>query len=129
MAWGRAAALGLAAGLAAAVLIALRAGPPVAVGVALITRYGVGARPLIVAAAGLLGIAVPTAYLLFEPTDKGGYSFSFATDLVGAHWLATGALVLLTLALWRIVSARRPARPARATPDPAPAARDPEPAA
>ncbi|HEX5620177.1 MAG TPA: alpha-(1-_3)-arabinofuranosyltransferase family protein [Solirubrobacteraceae bacterium] len=127
--WGRAAAVGLAVGVAAAFLIALRAGPPVALGVALITRYGVGARPLIVAAAALLGIVVPAAYLLFEPTDKGGYAFSFATDLVGAHWVATAALVLLALALWRIVSARRPARSARATRGPAAAARDPEPAA
>jgi hypothetical protein len=127
--WRRAAILGLAAGVAAAGLIALRAGPPVAIAVALVARYGIGARPLIVAAAALLGVAVPAAYLLFQPPDKGGYSFSYASDLVGAHWLAIAALVLLTLALWRIVSSPRPARPARATPDRAPAARDPGPAA
>ena len=130
--WGRAAALGLAAGVAGAVLIALRAGPPVAVLVAVVARYGIGARPLILGAAGLLGIAVPAAYLLFLPPDHGGYAPRYASDLVGAHWLAMSALVLLALALWRTLSGRRepaPARPARATPGRAEAAPDPEPAA
>jgi hypothetical protein len=105
--WPRAAAIGLAAGAAGAFLIALRAGPVVALAVTLVARYGVGARPLILAAAAILGIAVPATYLLFTPDDLGGYSFSYAGDLVGAHWLAVAALVLLVLALWRTVSAAR----------------------
>jgi hypothetical protein len=57
-------------------------------------------------------VAVPAAYLLFEPEDRGGYAPRYASDLIGAHWLATAALVLLALALWRIVSGRRaPGRP------------------
>jgi hypothetical protein len=132
--WGRAVALGLAAGVAGAALIALRAGPPVAVLVAIVARYGIGARALIIGAAALLGIAVPAAYLLFPPADHGGYAPRYASDLVGAHWLATAALVLLALALWRTLTGRRepapaPPPPARATPGPAAAARDPEPAA
>jgi len=127
--WRRAGALALAAGVAG-VLIALRAGPVVAVAVAIVARYGIGARPLIVAASALLGVAVPAAYLLFPPDDRGGYAPRYASDLIGAHWLATAALVLLALALWRIVSGRRAqAPPARATPDRAPAAPGPGPAA
>jgi arabinofuranan 3-O-arabinosyltransferase len=134
VAWRRAAAIGVVAGVAGAALIALRAGPPVAVAAALVARYGVGARPLILGAAGLLGIAVPAAYVLFTPEDRGGYAFSYAGELIGAHWLAMAALVLLALALWRIVSGRRapappPARPAHGSPGRAPAAPDPEPAA
>ena len=130
--WRAALALGLAAGAAACALLALRAGAVVAPTVVLVARYGVGARPLIAAAAALLGVAVPVVYLLFEPEDRGGYNFSYASDLLGAHWLAVMALVLLALALWRILSARRapvpaPDPPRRAAPPPA--ARDREPAA
>ena len=123
--WPRAATLGLAAGVAGAALIALRAGPPVAVAATLVARYGIGARPLALGAAGLLGIAVPAAYLIFLPTDRGGYAPRYASDLVGAHWLATAALVLLAFALARMLSGPREpaaARPARASRDPAPAA-------
>ena len=130
--WRTALALGLAAGAAAGALLALRAGAVVAPTVVLVARYGVGARPLIAAAAALLGVAVPAVYLLFEPEDRGGYNFSYASDLLGAHWLAVAALVLLALALWRILSARSapvpaPDPPRRAAPPPA--ARDREPAA
>jgi hypothetical protein len=132
--WRRAAAIGLVAGVAGAALIALRAGPPVAVAAALVARYGIGVRPLVLGAAALLGVVVPAVYLLFLPDDRGGYAFSYAGELIGAHWLAIAALVLLALALWRIVSGRRapappPARPARGSPGRAPAAHDPEPAA
>ena len=134
VAWRRAAGIGIVAGAAGAALIALRAGPPVALAAVLVARYGIGARPLILGAAGLLGIAVPAAYLLFTPDDRGGYAFSYAGELIGAHWLAVAALVLLALVLWRIVSGRRapappPARPAHGSQGRAPAAPDPEPAA
>jgi hypothetical protein len=105
--WGRAIAIGLAAGVAGAALIALRAGPPVAVAAALVARYGVGARALVLAAAGLLGVAVPAAYLLFLPADRGGFAPRYASDLIGAHWLAIAALVLLAFALARMLSGRR----------------------
>jgi hypothetical protein len=122
----------LAAGVAAGGVLALRAGVAVAPVVALVARYGVGARTLILAAAAVLGIAVPAVYLLFEPDDRGGYNFSYASDLLGAHWPAVAALVLLALALWRIVSARtapepEPDQPRR--PDPAMVVRHREPAA
>ena len=78
---------------------------------ALVARYGIGARPLVLGAAGLLGVAVPAAYLLFLPADRGGYAPRYASDLIGAHWLATAALVLLALALARMLSGpREPAR-------------------
>jgi hypothetical protein len=127
--WHRAGALALVAGVAAAALIALRAGPVVAVAVAVVARYGIGARPLILAATALLGIAAPAAYLLFPPADRGGYAPRYASDLIGAHWLAMAALVLLALALWRIVSGRPAPPPAHGTRDPAPASPGPGPAA
>ena len=127
--WGRAALIGVAAGVVGAGLIALRAGPLVAVAVALVARFGIGSRPLILGAAGLLGVVVPAAYLLFLPDDRGGYAPRYAGDLVGAHWLAVAALLLLALALWRIVSGRREPPPGHASPDPAAAAPGPEPAA
>jgi hypothetical protein len=109
--WGRVAAIGLAAGAAGAALIALRAGPPVALAAALVARYGIGARPLALTAAGLLAIAVPAAYLLFLPTDRGGFAPRYASDLIGAHWLATAALVVLALALWRMLAGPREPAP------------------
>jgi arabinofuranan 3-O-arabinosyltransferase len=112
--WPLALAIGAAAGLAAAFLIALRAAPPVAIAVALVARHGIGARPLILAAIGLLGVAIPAVYLLFEPDDLGGYNFSYAGDLIAAHWLGVAALVLLALALWRTVSTARAPSDARA---------------
>jgi arabinofuranan 3-O-arabinosyltransferase len=105
--WGRAIAIGLAAGVAGAALIALRAGPPVAVAATLVARYGIGARALVLAAAALLGGAVPAAYLLFLPADRGGFAPRYASDLIGAHWLAIAALVLLAFALARMLSGRR----------------------
>jgi hypothetical protein len=120
--WRAAARAGLLAGLVAAALIALRAGPLVAVAVALVVRYGVGARPLILAAAALLGVAVPAVQLIALPRDRGGYYFGYATELVAAHWVAVAALVALAVALWRTVSARRRPAPApseRASRDPA----------
>ena len=130
--WRPALIIGLAAGAAAGGLLALRVGAVVAPLVALVARYGVGARALILAAAGSLGIAVPAVYVIFEPEDRGGYSFTYANDIVGAHWIAVGALVLLALALWRILSARTGPRPVPSPPPravPATAGRDREPAA
>jgi arabinofuranan 3-O-arabinosyltransferase len=132
--WGRAIAIGLAAGVAGAALIALRAGPPVAVAAALVVRYGVGARPLVLAAAAVLGVAVPAAYLLFLPADRGGFAPRYASELISAHWLAMAALVLLAFALARMVTGPRErvgaaARRARASRGPAPVARGRERAA
>ncbi|HEX4690531.1 MAG TPA: alpha-(1-_3)-arabinofuranosyltransferase family protein [Solirubrobacteraceae bacterium] len=127
--WRRALALAAVAGLAGAFLVALRAGPVVALAMLVVARRGIGPRTLALAAAALLGVAVPAIYLLHLPADRGGYAADYAGHLVAAHWVATAALVLLAFAAWRLVS--RPSRRARAaraphgSPDRAAAARDP----
>ena len=112
--------------MAGALLIALRAGPLAGLAVLLAARLGIGARPLHLAGVALLGVAVPLAYLLLPPADRGGFSPAYATDLIAAHWLAMAGLVLIALGLWRTLSAWRATRasrdPAAATPGRAPAA-------
>ena len=90
-----------------AYLFAIRAGLVLGPLVALVLWRGFGPGRLAGLAAALLGIAVPAIYLLFEPEDRGGYNSEYAQDLLGAHWLAAGAYVLLALALIRYL--RRPA--------------------
>ena len=107
-----------------AALIALRAGPLLLLAVALVARLGIGARPLHLAGTLLLAL-VPAVYVLFPPRDRGGFNFDYASELVGAHWLAVAALVLIALGLWRTLSAWRP----RASRDRAAAAPGPGPAA
>jgi arabinofuranan 3-O-arabinosyltransferase len=68
---------------------------------------GVGARLLTLVAAGLLGIVVPLLYLVFTPKDRGGFNFEYSTELISAHWVAVGALVLLMVACWRSLAAAR----------------------
>ena len=61
--WRHATLLALVAAVAGAALIALRAGPVAGVAVLVVARLGIGARPLHLAGAALLGVAVPLVYL------------------------------------------------------------------
>jgi arabinofuranan 3-O-arabinosyltransferase len=101
-----AAALGLAVALPLGYLFAIRAGAALFVLLTFVLWRGFTTRTLIVAAAGLLGLAVPLAYVISQPHNQGGYGFGYATQTIGAHWLGVGAVVLLALALWRIIRAR-----------------------
>jgi arabinofuranan 3-O-arabinosyltransferase len=121
--WRRALAAGVVAGLAAMALIALRAGPPVALATVLVVRQGIGVRALALSAAALLAVAVPAAYLVHPPRDRGGYAFTYASDVIAGHWLAIAALVLLTLALARIALSTARGRSDARAPAPAAAAR------
>jgi hypothetical protein len=114
--WRRALIVAIPAGLALGFCLGARFSPLFALIVALVLRRGVGARPLILAAAGLLAIAVPILYLVFLPHDPGGYQFGYAGDQINGHWAAVLALVALLLALVRTVSARAPGPPAAAAP-------------
>lgn len=78
--------------------------------VAVVLWRGVGPRALALAAGGLLAIAVPAIYLAFMPADRGGYNADYPMDLIGAHWVAVAAWVLLALALARTVAAALPGR-------------------
>jgi hypothetical protein len=100
----RAAAWALAAGGLIGLLFALRAGAVAAPLLYVVLRRGTGARALTLLAAALLGVAVPAIYLLALPEDRGGYGFSYALDLLAAHWVAVAALVALAVALWRSLS-------------------------
>jgi arabinofuranan 3-O-arabinosyltransferase len=101
-----AAALGLAVALPLAYLFAIRAGAALFVLLSVVLWRGYRTRTLIVAAAALLGLAVPLAYVVSQPRNQGGYGFGYATQTIGAHWLGVAAVVLLALVLWRIIRAR-----------------------
>jgi arabinofuranan 3-O-arabinosyltransferase len=119
----RAIAAGLVAGVVLGFAFALRAGIVIAPAVALLLSRGVTPRTLIAAAGALLTIVVPAIYLIFQPRRFGGYNPGYAVELIGAHWVAVGAVTLLILALARVLNtATRRGRPARAADD-RPAAR------
>ena len=54
---------------------------------------GVGARRLTLAAAVLLGVAVPLAYVVHPGSAAGGNHFGYAHDHLAAHYLAVAAIV------------------------------------
>ena len=96
---------------------------------------GVGARRLTLAAAVLLGVAVPLAYVLHPGSAAGGNHFGYAHDHLAAHYLAVAAMLLLIGALWRTLAASRGRRRAAGSrtsdasaPRPAPPAPAPPPA-
>ena len=78
-----------------AFVFALRAG---AVAFPLLTFLfwrGASLGRLLGAAGALLVVVVPAVYALFPPDDLGGHNSSYATELLGAHWIAVAAVVLL----------------------------------
>ncbi len=83
----------LLAGGVAAALFALRVGPPAAIIALLLGIWGVNVRRLYRLAAGAL-ILVPVAYLALTPKNKSGGNFYYAVEQIGAHWLATIAILL-----------------------------------
>jgi hypothetical protein len=57
-------------------------------------RWGVTLGRLVgLAAIGV--VSLPILYLVFPAEDKGGYSFEFTSDTMGAHWVADGVVFLL----------------------------------
>jgi arabinofuranan 3-O-arabinosyltransferase len=103
----RALAAGLLAALVFGFVFALRAGVLIGPAVALILWRGIGARRMLLVAAGLLVVAVPAIYLLFPAHDRHGFDNEYASAHLGAHWVAVAAAVLLILALWRMLSQLR----------------------
>ncbi len=109
-AWRPAACAGVVAAVTFGFLFGLRAGVVVGPAYALILWRGVSTRHLLLAVGGLLAIAVPLLYLLFPGTNQGGYDSGYPSQHLAAHWLAVGALALLTLALFRAISTAVPRR-------------------
>ena len=107
----RALAAGVLAGAVLGFMFSLRAGVLIGPAVALLLWRGVGARVLALAGGLLLAVVVPAVYLLFPSPDQGGYDFNYAVDLIAAHWVAVGGIVLIGLALWRTLAASRRVRP------------------
>ncbi len=100
----RALAAGVVLVPVAAFLFAIRAGVLIGPGVAFVLWRGLGPGVLSAAAGLLVGVAAPAVALLEPPVDLGGFNSEYATDLVGAHWLALAAFVALAVALWRGLS-------------------------
>ena len=113
----RAAAFAFAATVPLSLLFAARSSVLIFPALAFILWRGIGPRPLTAIAAGLLGIAVPLAYVIARPENQGGYNFEYSSDVIWAHWLAVAALVLLMAACGRAVrDARATGRPTEPPP-------------
>jgi hypothetical protein len=126
----RAAAIAFVLTIPLALLFAKRTSVVIFPLLTLIHWRGVGVRMLTLAAAGLIGVAVPLGYLIASPTDRGGYNFEYSLQTIDAHWITEGALVLLIVACWRtIADARAPAQPVSPPTAPQSAPARPEPAA
>ncbi|MGA2008915.1 MAG: alpha-(1-_3)-arabinofuranosyltransferase family protein [Solirubrobacteraceae bacterium] len=102
----RAALLALIASIPLGYLFAIRAGLGLFALLTFVLWRGYRPRTLALAAAAMLGIAVPVAYLIGSPHNQGGYGFAYSTQTIGAHWIGVAAIVLLSLVLWRLIRAR-----------------------
>ena len=87
------AAIAVAGGL----LFALRAGAVLGPLAFLALSRGITVRRLLALAFAAVAL-LPVIYLVFEPKNPGGYSFTYASDLLGAHWVATFAVSCLAAA-------------------------------
>jgi arabinofuranan 3-O-arabinosyltransferase len=107
----RALAVGALSAAAFGFVFGLRAGVVIGPAFALILWRGIATRTLSLCAGTLL-VGVPVLYVLFPGQDQGGYDNRFATEHLGAHWVAVGAFALLTLVLardlWVSRATRRP---------------------
>ena len=106
----RAIGLGMLAGVVLGFVFSIRSGVVIAPVVAVIAWRGIGAPALMLAAGALLLVAVPAIYLFDLPPNQGGYDFTYAIDLIAAHWVAVAAIVLVAAALARTLIEARAAR-------------------
>jgi hypothetical protein len=111
----------LVVGLVGGFVFAWRAGPPLALGTAVLMLVGVSiGRLLLLALYGLL--VVPLLYLTDPLTNQGGANFGYAQHFTGAHWVAVAAVCVLlgALVLWlrELRTTQRSATPLDAGPGP-----------
>jgi hypothetical protein len=102
----RAAGLALPAASVLGYVFSIRAGIGLLAGLTFVLWRGWSPATLTLAAAGLLGLAVPITYLIVGPDGRQGDSFLYSTKLIGAHWIGVVAFTLLALAAWKIVRSR-----------------------
>jgi hypothetical protein len=107
----------LLATLPIAFLFAARSSLVIWPALTLILWRGAGVRLLTGSAALLLGVVVPTLYLIESPRNRGGYNFEYSRDVIWAHWVTVAAIVLLMVVCWRTLAAARSPAP-RAGPRP-----------
>ena len=110
---GSALAAAVIAGLAFGFVFGITVGVASIPVTAFVLWRGVGARRLTIAAAVLLGVLVPLAYVLHPGSSAGGNHFGYAHDHLAAHYLAVAAIGLLIGALWRTLAASQGRRPRR----------------
>jgi hypothetical protein len=92
--WREALIAAAAIGVAGGFVFALRAGLVLVPLTLLAARRGVSARRML-ALAGAAVALLPLIYLAFQPKNRGGFAFSYANDLLGAHWVAVFAVACL----------------------------------
>ena len=107
--WVPALLLSGAIGALGAALFALRMGPALAALALALLLGGVNVRRLVALAAVLIAL-MPLIYIAFPPTDRGGYSFTYPTDVLFAHWIAVIAVTCLGAAA-ALAWSRRPRPP------------------
>jgi hypothetical protein len=112
--------LALALGVVLGFVFAKRAGLVIAVGLLIIFWRGFGPRSLAATAGALLGVVVPIVYLISDPRNEGGYNFDYSVQLIYAHWVGVGAVILLGLSVWMTLSTAQTGRRRQPLPPPAP---------
>ena len=103
-----------------AFIFAWRSAILIAPALAFILWRGIGPRALAATSAGLIGIAIPIAYIIAQPNNEGGYNFGYSVDVIYGHWIGVGAVVLLGVSGWLTLTAAR-GRKARPPEPPPPA--------
>jgi hypothetical protein len=83
-----------AIGALGALLFALRMGPALAALSLVLLVAGLNVRRLVALAAALIAL-LPLIYIAFPPIDRGGFSFTYPTDVLFAHWVAVVAVTCL----------------------------------
>jgi hypothetical protein len=83
-----------AIGALGALLFALRMGPALAAVSLVLLLAGLNVRRLVALAAALIAV-LPVIYVAFPPVDRGGFSFTYPTDVLFAHWVAVVAVTCL----------------------------------
>jgi arabinofuranan 3-O-arabinosyltransferase len=93
------AALAAAAGVAVVTgpIFALRMGAVLGLLTLVLLRVGVNVGRLVAIAIVAIA-ALPVIYVVFPATDKGGYSFQYASDQIYAHWVAVVGVCCLAAA-------------------------------
>jgi hypothetical protein len=95
--WGATAGAVVAVGAVTGLVFALRMGAVLGLLTLVLLRAGFNVRRLLIVATVAIAL-IPAIYLVFPATDKGGFSFQYASDQIFAHWVAVVAVFCLAWA-------------------------------